>query len=211
MTEIYAHSSTNTFVFIAVFLVIYLLILGMGIASYVLTSLSLYKIANRRQIANPWLAWLPFGNYWIIGSIADNYDERNGMKRKWRVVFLTLSLIILAGFVIFYIVLFVALFSLGLNSQYAEPATSEMIGFFVAIYAGMFVAVLPATALSVCNMICIYKIFESTVPEKSVKYLLLSILVPFANAICLFKCRNKGYSIMPMNYAVPTEYYPQNE
>ena len=52
-----------------------------------------------------------------------------------------------------------------------------------------------AVAYIICQYICLFKIFESTVPEKAVKYLLLSILVPLAYPICLMKCRNKGYSV----------------
>ena len=44
------------------------------------------------------------------------------------------------------------------------------------------------------KIICTFKLFESTVPEKAVKYLILSILVPLASPICLFRCRNQGYS-----------------
>ena len=40
-----------------------------------------------------------------------------------------------------------------------------------------------------------FKIFESTVPDKALKYFLISLVVPFAAPICLFLCRNKGYEI----------------
>jgi len=53
--------------------------------------------------------------------------------------------------------------------------------------------VIIATALQIITYICFFKIFESTVPEKALKYFLLSLLLPLAQPICLFLCRNKGY------------------
>ena len=41
-------------------------------------------------------------------------------------------------------------------------------------------------------------------PEKSVKYLLLSLLVPVAKSICLLRCRNQGYE----KIIVPEPVYP---
>ena len=43
------------------------------IAAYVLTSLALYAIAERRGLKNAWMAWLPVLNLWILGSISDQY------------------------------------------------------------------------------------------------------------------------------------------
>ena len=45
----------------------------LGIASYVLTALALYTMAQRRGIKNAWLSWVPVINCWIIGSLSDQY------------------------------------------------------------------------------------------------------------------------------------------
>ena len=97
-------SMTNfTVGLLLIVLVIYLLAMGLILANYIMTSLALYKIADRRNIPNPWMAWLPFTSDWLIGNIVDDYDGRNGMKRKWRVVLLALALVAVGGFVIFYV------------------------------------------------------------------------------------------------------------
>lgn len=182
--------------FIVVFLIIYLAALGIALASYILTSLSYHKIADRRGIQNPWLAWIPFTNYWIIGSIVDEYDARNGLQRKWRVVLLALSLAFLVGFVLMYI--FMIVFCLGviaLSETGGEEPTLAMISVFFVMYAAIILIMLVGMAFSFMQMICVYKIFESTVPEKAVKYMLLYLLVPLAGPICLMLCRNKGYSV----------------
>ena len=65
-----------------------------SIAIYVLSSLSLYTIAQRRSIHNPWLAWLPIGNLWILGCISDQYRYvALGQEKSKRKVLLVLNII----------------------------------------------------------------------------------------------------------------------
>ena len=91
---------------------LYLLIIGIGVASYIIQSLALQGIAKRRGINNPWLSWIPVANTWIIGSIADEYDNRNGIKRKWRVLLLTLSIATMALVILFYVAIIVFVVSM---------------------------------------------------------------------------------------------------
>lgn len=174
-------------------MILYLVVIGVAIANYIMSSLAIYKLASRRQISNPWMAWLPFANDWIVGKITDDYDERNGIKRKWRVVLLVLSLISVIGFVVTYVSMIVWMFSITAQYEYSEPPVGEIFGGMAFVYVVLIVVALVATAYTFCKAICIYKIFESTVPKKSVKYMLLYLMVPLAGAICLLKCKNKGY------------------
>lgn len=176
-----------------VILLLYLAIIGLGIANYIMNAMALSKIASRRQVPNAWMAWLPIASDWLIGHITDEYDGRNGIKRKWRVVLLALSLISVVGLVVMYIVMFAYIFIIAIQSGYAEPEVADVLGFVLVIYAFVLIVSMIAVAQSFCKAICIYKIFESTVPQKAVKYLLLYLLVPLAGAICLLKCKDKGY------------------
>lgn len=59
-------------------------ILLLTLATAVLCSFGCYKIAIRRGINNAWLSFLPFGQQFILGSIADsiyNYKEKQGYFR----------------------------------------------------------------------------------------------------------------------------------
>ena len=47
--------------------------MALVIATYVLTALSYYTVACRRGLKNPWLAWIPVANLWLLGSISDQY------------------------------------------------------------------------------------------------------------------------------------------
>lgn len=73
--------------FMIIWLILMLVVIGIGITSYVLGSLGTYKIAKRRGIHNPWLAWLPVGQAWVLGSISDHYQYiARGKTRNYRKV-----------------------------------------------------------------------------------------------------------------------------
>lgn len=36
---------------------------------YILASLGLYKLASNRRMENPWLAWVPIGNLYVLGKL----------------------------------------------------------------------------------------------------------------------------------------------
>lgn len=166
-------------------------LIAIMVINYVLTAKAMYKLSVRRSISCPWMAWIPVLNYWNIGLVANEYDSRLGMKRKWNLVLLILygsfMLLFEIVFCVFYAILLVIIL------QNGEPNMIGLIIPFIVIYFLMFVMMFAAVALEFVYMILIFKIFESTVPEKAVKYLILSLLVPLASAICLNKCADKGY------------------
>ena len=206
------NSEMEAMVGLGIIAIVYLLMLGIGVTNYILTSLSLYTIADRRGISNPWLAWLPVVNSWTIGAIADDYDSRNGMKRKWRLLLLILNLIIIVFIVTFIAVFFVSLISVSMELNYYAPDVEEMLEILLPMYAFGIMMSVTSVAAQMCTVICLYKIYESTVPEKSVLFLLISLLVPLGNAICLMICRKKGYSNHdPISIAVIAEFPAVNE
>lgn len=205
-----SYSETAVGVSLIIFyIILYLIIIGVAVAGYVLSSLSLYKIAKRRQISKPWLAWVPVGDYWIVGSIADEYESHFGINKKWRTKLLVTCLVFFATFILFYIASIVLVIVAIINARHID--ISEIFGGFMAVVIVMLAMYGFAILTSVFYYMALYKVYRSTVPEKSVLYLMLSIFVPFANAICLFLCRDKGYSVPSMYYGNqnPTQ-YPQN-
>lgn len=187
-------------ILMVVLMLFYVVIIGFAIANYVMISLSLYKLAQRRLINNPWLSWIPIGSDWIMGCLADEYNARNNLKSNWRVALLTLMLLFVGIYMVSYIVLMIWCFVMIIQSSaypYTEPDIAQFLVVFFSAYSGLLLSFVFAYATSICRSISILKIFESTVPEKSTKYLLLSILVPLACAICLMKCKNKGYYNLP--------------
>jgi len=183
----------NEFIgFLIVFavLLIYVGIIGVCVADYIMSSLGLYRLASRRGISKPWLAWIPVVNIWTVGAVVDEYDGKQGFNRKWRVALLTLTVIVVGGIVLGYSAMFGFAFSQMDNTSLNMEA---FLGVFIPSYIIILGAAFCAMALIACQSVCLYKIYESTVPEKALKYLLLSMLVPLAEAICLLRCSEKGY------------------
>ena len=175
--------------------IVYLVLFAVLIAQYVMTSIALYTLAKRRGIANPFLAWIPVADSWITGSVAQEYDEREGHKRSWGKVLFVTSLIGSVGVLVGYVGMIAS--AIAEAMKYA-PASAPMEAWFIKFiicYVLLLVAVVALTAAGIVRYICIFKIYESTVGDKAIKYLLLSIMVPLACPICLLLCRNMGYSI----------------
>ena len=189
-------------VMLFVMLFIYLISGALALANYILTSLSLYTVASRRLIKNAWLCWLPIGKEWILGSIADEYDNKNGIKRAWRKILLVLSLVSSAGACIFFVSYFAMFFVMGLTTTLDRPSFPEemvptALSFFAIIFFAILLLSLVSAALQAITYICYFKFYESTVPQKAVKYFLISFLVPFGMPICLYKAKDQGYMNIP--------------
>ena len=170
---------------------LYLLAIGFSVAQYVITALGNYGVAKNLGISNPWLAWIPIGSEWLVGRITETFDEKRGIKRAWGRIILTLTLLYTVGFILFYVFYFIFMFAIGSGAMYylgeTEAGAAMVIGLIVFIAVITVFAVL-AMVTSGCQMICWYKNFESIVPEKSLKYFILSILVPLAYGILMMKC-----------------------
>lgn len=56
---------------VAVVAIVFSLIAALiGIAFYVFSSLMFYKLAQKRGVDHAWLAWIPYGNLYLLGQIA---------------------------------------------------------------------------------------------------------------------------------------------
>ena len=181
----------------------YLAILGVALANYIIGSIALYKLADQKRINNPWLAWIPVLNAMIIGKIADKVDGDRGIERSWGKVLLILSLIALIGVIGFYMFIIVSAVAFGVAGVYVEPY--EMIGFAIPMYLLLFVMAFAGIAQQMCRGICLFKIYEEIAPTKAVKYIILSCIVPLAEAICLKKCQKKYDEEMVYEYAPPSD------
>lgn len=175
--------------------ILYLIFSIIGIAQYVMQAIALNDLGKRRNVKSSWLAWIPVTGFstWVTGCIADEYDARNGMKRKWRVVLLSFLLsVVVLSMVGRSVIVIGEILAEVQGETHGDAAIIVLLIIGYILFAASLAA---AVAYIICQYICLFKIFESTVPEKALKYFLLSILVPLAYPICLLKCRNKGYSV----------------
>lgn len=54
-----------------------LVICVIGIISFAISSLSLMKMAQKKNIENAWLAWIPAGNFFILGKLIKTISIRD--------------------------------------------------------------------------------------------------------------------------------------
>ena len=164
-----------------ILLIVWCLAMGFSIVMYVLNAVGLYRIAKRRGIHHAWLAWVPIGSNWLLGSISDHYQyvakQKVTSKRKILLI-LSLCLIgclfVLAGGV-------VAIVVAAGSSMNASIALGVVL--LLIAYLGMMGL---AVAITVFCYIAYYDLFRSCKPGNAVLFLVLSILFNVTLAFFVF-------------------------
>jgi len=174
----------------------------LSIVIYVFTSLSLYTIAKRRQISKPWLAWIPIGNCWILGSISDQYRYvAKGETKNKRKVLLILDIVNVVLAIALVVGLFVMLFNTIQSVIMFSVDEDEMLIQVMKSLGGMMAMLLPMVGISIAYSIiyymALYDLYASCDPNNKVVYLVVSIFIGIAGAIFLFICRNKEGGMPP--------------
>lgn len=179
--------SIGSFAAIFLFLIpIYLVLIAYLVITYILQSKAMYAIAQRRGIENPWMAWVPFCNSWMLGAISDQYqqavwgDVKNRRKSLliWHIVYTVAISIYTSVYMVFMLVV----------EEGDEELLMVLLLFFITV-------MLAFIALSVIYLIQYYKalfdLFRSSDPDRSMMYLMLSIFVQFPLPFFMYACRSK--------------------
>ena len=164
------------------------------IVAYILESLGLYTIAKRRGMLHPWLAWIPYGNVWLIGSLSDQYQNvAKGRVRNRAPLLLVLNLVYTG----LYIVMQVAT----RFAPYGVSETDASAGIFLLGSAGLALLVLiPISVLTnVFVFMAMYDVYASCKPTRATVFLLVSIFVPYAQPFFLFSCRKLDLGMVEKN------------
>ena len=183
-----------------------LVILAYSAVAYVLQSISLHTVARRRGIKHSWLAWVPFGSDWILGSISDQFRYvRCGEIRNRRVLLLVLNGLVtaisLAESVTY---LSIATELVGGASVQAENIllamieTSELMNdtfWYSPVISTATLAV--EIAATVCFYRCLWDYYGSTRPKTRLVFLLLSIFVGVPMPFFMFACRKDDLGMPP--------------
>lgn len=173
-------------------MVFYVLILAVSVVMYVLQSLGLYTIARRRGIHNPWLAWLPVGNMWILGSISDQYQyvAKGNVRNRRKVLTGLTAAMIAVPFATLGIVLNMIL-GAAMESEGMVGGSAGLI-----LLAGLALIVIAIIAV-VYQYITTYDLYRSCDRENAVLYLVLSIFFTICLPIFIFVCRKKDGGMPP--------------
>lgn len=192
-----------------------------SLAGFIMLALGLYTIAKRRGIRNPWLAWIPFGQGWMLGCVSDQYQHvSRGRKKNKRslLVWLEIANTVLAVVTIILLVkamlvilryvdidavmqysqqyIYVDAFENLSDAQLMEIA-SAMMGMMLPAFMMLGVSIL----LMVFKFMAIYDLFRSCEPNSATAYTLVSIFLgSIALGVLTLLCRNKDFGMKPQQY-----------
>ena len=178
----------------------------LSIAGYVLTALALYTIARRRGLRNPWLAWIPVADCWLLGSLSDQYryvvKGEHRSKRKILLFFrvlITIMWISLMG-------LLVNLCFHAVGGVFWGAMSDERMFQILHQAMNLLVLCLPLMGISIAYAVfrymALYDIYKSLDPENCVLFLVLSILFGITEPFFLFFSREKDGGMPPRKQPV---------
>lgn len=172
-----------------------------SIAAYVLTSLALYTVAQRRGLNRPWLAWIPVVNCWIVGSLSDQYryvvKGEVKSKRKVMLILRILSVVMGAAMLVVAVAMAMNLTS-GIIRGIDESRMMEtVLGPLVGILGMCLPAAGIGIAYAVIYYMALYDIYRSMDPVNCVLFTVLSILFGVTEPFFLFFNRNKDLGMPP--------------
>ena len=173
-----------------------------GIVLYVFKSLGLFTIAKRRGIRNYGLAWVPVGDAWVMGAIADrDQTTRTGKPSRLRWWLLALGI---ATYVLLFIMLgaLISLLAVLMTSLPYSDSWDYMLERELLTYGGSLLLVYLLTiacsiAYVVLYYICLYRLYRSCRPENATAYLVLSIFISVTMPFLLFACRKYDAPVWP--------------
>ena len=203
-----------------ILLAVSVVILVLSIAVYVFEAVGIYSIAKRRGIKNPWLAWIPIGDYWIVGSIADQYRYvARGQVKNRRVILLSLSVansvLSCASLAFSVSSLMTTIGTLFQEMGYGYAGYSQGIG---ASMAGGAISLLVSLLGSIVSIILVvfwyislYDLYTSCDPKNNTLFLVLGIIFPVVVPFFLFACRKKDLGMPPKKQPVQPSFQPVYE
>ncbi len=164
--------------FWVIFVAIFVVALAVILVYYILESIGLYHIAKCRGIENAFLAWIPIGRAYLLGSIADQIGMHEGKNTRYSLILL------IFGCITFFSGMFTSLFDLPV--------------------AFSWILIIAST---VFTYIAYYQIFRVHAPEKATLFLVLSIILGLG-PIFVFAVRNRVPTDMAPPPQYPYSPYP---
>lgn len=160
-------------------------IIAISLVDYILTGIAYMKLAKQRGIKNPWLAWIPFANAYLIGKVSDDINAQYQKKTNRGVALLILNIISSAGGLITSGFAFDAFNRLARMSDYFTSSYSYSFG-YAASSVIIIVSLLLAAASIWCTVILFmsyYSVFKEYSPANAGAFLAISLVALFILSI----------------------------
>lgn len=171
-------------------LVFALVALALSILFYVFNALGFYTVAKRRGIREPWLAWIPVANLWVMGCISDQYQYVvKGKVTNRRKILLGLSIGSFAVSMVMSMISNTAALVDGsgdaVSSVIIISLLSTLLSWGISITAKVF------------EYIALYDYYSSCCPRNNVLFLVLGIFFGFLQPFFVFFNRKKDEGMPP--------------
>ena len=175
-----------------------------GIAIYLLESISVYKMAKSAEIKNPWLAFIPVANDWVFGTLAEKYKKKNGTKSaRFGIILPVLEGIVLIESVALTIFTVISISKItgyafdavNTSAEMAPEQFMSLIPVIILYFALMAVAI----AYAVVFFIALWRIYSAFDKSNATLYIVLSIIFTISVPIILFIIRNRKPEFDPHN------------
>ena len=175
-----------------------------GIAIYLLESISVYKMAKSAEIKNPWLAFIPVANDWVFGTLAEKYKKKNGTKSaRFGIILPVLEGIVLIEAIALTIFTVIsvkeitgyALDAVNTSAEMAPEQFMSLIPVIILYFALMAVAI----AYAVVFFIALWRVYSSFDKLNATLYIVLSVIFTISVPIILFIIRNRKPEFDPHN------------
>lgn len=175
-----------------------------GIAIYLLESISVYKMAKSAEIKNPWLAFIPVANDWVFGTLAEKYKKKNGTKSaRFGIILPVLEGIVLIETIALTIFTVIsikeitgyALDAVNTSSEMAPEQFMSLIPVIILYFALMAVAF----AYIIVFYVALWRIYSSFDKPNATLYIVLSVVFTISVPIILFIIRNRKPEFDPHN------------
>ena len=185
--------------FLGIFLMVLGVVLVCCLVGWILRSMSLYSIAKRRGIRNPWLAWIPVGSNWILGSVADQYQHLvRGKITSRRKIMLILGAVSAVLYTVVYGFSFAQIFAaMGALSE-EQAATAALSGALPSML-GSVVGIVTLVFYHICN----YDLYRSCRPNGATAFLVLGIIFPVCEPFFYLACRKKDLGMVVPQAEMP--------
>ena len=159
------------------------------LVGWILSSVGLHKIAKRRGIAHAWLAWLPLGREWVLGSVSDQYQHlvQGKITARRRILLILEVACIVVGIV------YVATTAMAEIMAVADGSVGGIllaVGIPYLLFLG--VAVTDLVFYHICN----FDLYRSCNPQNAVVFLVLGIVLPVCQPFFYFACRKKDLGMV---------------
>lgn len=178
--------------FVGIYLTILGVVLVCCLVGWIIRSMSLHSIAKRRGIRHAWLAWVPVGSRWILGSVADQYQHLvQGKVTSRRKIMLILGAVSMVLSTVAYGFSFAQVFA-GMGVLPVEQVETAALAGVIPSMLGMVVGIVTLVFYHICN----YDLYRSCRPNGATAFLVLGIIFAVCEPFFYLACRKKDLGMV---------------